>query len=195
MKSRPFPQFVLRAFVSSWPIFLLAGCTSAVQSGHNTALDATDLVAMTDDMAQKILASPEVQQEFAQHGPLRVVVEPVENRMTAEVLPRGPAEAFTARLRNLLSHHAPDRFVWIMNRDAYYRLRSQELGVPLGPSPDAMNPNFALTAIFSSLSQEDKKHRSDYYLCTFELTDLNRRHTLWTDKYEVTKVAVKGFLD
>ena len=28
MKSRPFPQFVLRAFVSSWPILLLLGCNT-----------------------------------------------------------------------------------------------------------------------------------------------------------------------
>ena len=87
---------------------------------------------MTDDMAMKIMADPEVQSAMA-HGPLKVVVQPVENRMTAEVLPRGPAEAFTARVRMLLARYAPDKFIWVMNRDAYYRLRSRELeGVDLG---------------------------------------------------------------
>jgi hypothetical protein len=151
---------------------------------------------MTDDMAMKILASPAVQEAIAKEGALKVVVEPVENQMRAEVLPRGPAEAFTARLRTLLARHAPDRFTWIMNRDAFYRLRQHELeGVDLGPAPGAVNPRYALTATFSSLTNEDLKHRSSYYLCSFRLTDLDHRTELWSGAYELKKVAVKGFLD
>ena len=174
----------------------LPGCASAVQAGHNTALDAVDLVRMTDDMAMKIVADPEVQAAIQHSGKLKVVVQPVENRMTAEVLPRGPAEAFTARVRALLSNHAPDRFTWIMNRDAFYHLRSRELeAIDLGPAPEAMNPQYALTATFSSLTDEDQKRRSAYYLCLYELTDLTGRTVLWTGKYEVKKVAMKGDLD
>jgi hypothetical protein len=43
----------------------MAGCGSAVTHGHNTALDRVDLVTMTDDMAAKIVAAPEVQQAIA----------------------------------------------------------------------------------------------------------------------------------
>src|SRR5436190_21922873 len=91
-------------------LLLVTGCTSAVQSGTNTALAGADLIAMTDDMAMKIAASPAVQDAIAKEGKLRIVVEPVENMMTAEVLPRGPAEAFTGRIRSLLSKHAPGQF-------------------------------------------------------------------------------------
>jgi hypothetical protein len=172
------------------------GCTSAVQSGHNTALDGTDLVRMTDDMARKIVGDPDVQAAIEREGRLKVVVQPVENRMTAEVLPRGPAQAFTARVRTLLSRHARDRFLWVMNRDTFYSLRGQELeGVDLGPAPEAVNPQYALTAIFSSITNESSKSRSSYYLCVYELTNLQDRTVLWTDKYEVKKRAVKGFLD
>jgi hypothetical protein len=171
------------------------GCANAVEHGHNTALDSADLVRMTDDMAVRIVADPEVQAVLAR-GPMRVVVQPVENRMTAEVLPRGPAEAFTARLRTLLSKHAPAQFVWVMNKGAYYRLRDRELeGVELGPAPEAVSPEYALVATFSSLTSEDPKRRSAYYLCVYELTDLARRNILWTGSYEVKKLAVKGFLD
>src|SRR5688572_25270384 len=176
--------------------FSISGCASAVSSGFNPALDGADLVKMTDDMAARIVADPEVQSAIAQHGPLRVVVQPVENRMRAEVLPQGPAEAFTGRIRTLLSKHAPERFTWIMSRDAYDRLRQQELiGVDPGPNPDAIQPDYALVARFSSLTEEDKKRRSSYYLCVFELTGLVDRQVLWTGSYEVKKVAVKGFLD
>ena len=83
-----------------------------------------------------------------------------------------------------------------MNRDTFYSLRGQELeGVDLGPAPEAVNPQYALTAIFSSITNESSKARSSYYLCVYELTNLQDRTVLWTDKYEVKKRAVKGFLD
>src|SRR5688572_6368061 len=123
-----FVGHALRGFVASWFILLpLTGCGngSAVSSGRNTALDGVDLVAMTDDMAAKIVADPEVQRAFREEGKLKVVVQPVENQMVGEVLPRGPAEAYTARVRALLAEAAPQQFTWIMNRDAFYRLRGQ----------------------------------------------------------------------
>ena len=173
-----------------------SSCTSAVQSGHNTALSGDDLVKMTDDMAMKIAADPDVQAEINQHAPLAIVVEPVENRMRAEVLPRGPAEAFTGRVRTLLAKQRIDKFLWVMNRDAFYHLRKRELDdVDLGPEPGRVQPQYALTATFSSLADEDPKHRSSYYLCVFDLTDIQRRTKLWTGSYEVKKVAVKGFGD
>lgn len=173
----------------------LGGCASAIESGHNTALDSIDLTAMTDRMAASIAGDSEVQAAIQSEGKLRIVVEPVRNEMEAAVLPRGQAEAFTARVRFLLSKHAPDRFTWIMNRDAYYRLRQQELDVPLGPAPDAISPRYALVARFRSLADESSRTRTDSYLCVYELSDLQTRTILWTDKYEVKKTAVKGFLD
>lgn len=176
---------------------LLAGCATAVSAGHNTALDGVNLMEMTDDMAMKIMGSPSVQQAVARDGKLRVVVQPVENNMTAEVLPRGAAEAFTGRVRSLLSEKAPDHFTWIMNRDDFYRLRrrEQDLDFPLGPSPEAIQPEYALVARFSSITDESSKRRSAYYLCVYELTNIQSRQSLWTGKYEVKKTAVKGFMD
>jgi hypothetical protein len=176
--------------------FSTGGCASAVSQGSNTALSGVDLVQMTDDMAMKITADPEVQAAIAKEGPLKVVVMPAENRMRGEVLPQGQAEAFTGRLRTLLAQHAPRKFVWIVNRDTFYKLRDRELeGVELGPSPDAISPDYSLSAVFTSLADEDAKRRSSYYVCRYELTDLRGRTVLWTGSYEVKKIAVKGFLD
>jgi hypothetical protein len=177
-------------------IAAVSGCASAVQSGHNTALDSVNLQEMTDRMAASIAGDPQVQSAVARERTLRVVVQPVENLMTAEILPRGQAEAFTARVRYLLSKHAHEQFTWVMNRDAFYRLREKEMPAEvLGPSPEAVNPRYALTASFRSLTDESSKHRSSAYLCVYRLTDLEGRTVLWTDKYEVKKTAVKGFLD
>ncbi len=188
----------LAAFVAWWWVgltVLMTGCTGAVGTGTSTALDAVDLVAMTDDMAARIIGDPEVQAAIAREGKLKVVVQPVENQMIGEVLPRGPAEAYTARVRNRLAEAAPGNFTWIMNRDAFYRLRTQELDIDLGPSPDAIDPRYALQARFSSLTDESSKRRSSYYLCLYELLDLETRNVLWAATYEVRKAAVKGFMD
>src|SRR5688500_3742486 len=70
----------------------LSGCANAVQAGTNTALGGVDLVQMTDHMAVSIAGDPEVRAAIRKEGAMRVVVQPVENEMTAEVLPRGQAE-------------------------------------------------------------------------------------------------------
>lgn len=173
---------------------LAGGCASAVSAGSNTALDGLDLVRMTDMMAASIAASAAVQAEIREHGPMKIVVEPVVNLMTAAVLPRGQADAFTARVRSLLSKHAPESFQWIMNRDAFYSLREKELDVDLGPDPDRVQPRYALTAKFQSLVHETKDRRSDYYLCVYELSDLQSGDIIWSNKYEVKKTAVGGLL-
>jgi len=186
------PYLRLSAFICG---FILLGCANEIKTGKSTALSGIDLIEMTDDMAMKIAGDADVQTEMAKVGPLKIVVEPVENEMTAEVLPRGPAEAFTGRVRSLLSKHDRENYIWVMNRDAFYRMRNQELDFDLGLSPDAINPQYALTAKFSSLTDENAKRRSAYYLCVYQLTDLTKRRILWTDKYEVKKATVKGWLD
>ena len=178
-----------------WLLLVPPGCASATEKGRNTALDSVDLVRMTDDMAQRIVADPDVSAAVTREGRLPVVVQPVENRMVGEVLPRGQAQAFTGRLRVLLSKHAPERFEWVMNRDAFYALQARELDLELGPPPERVQPRYALTAIFSSLTNVDPQRRSAYYLCEYQLTELISGNLLWSGSYEVKKIAVRGFLD
>src|SRR4051812_6149902 len=176
---------------------MAGGCSvsSAVSSGHNTALDSVDLVTMTDQMARSLAAEARVGDAYAKNGPLTVVCQPVENNLTGEILPSGQAEVFVARVRYLLSKHEPQKFTWVMNRDSYYRLRNRELDVDLGPAPERVQPEYALVARFSSLTDENSKRRSAGYLCVYQLTSIKDGTVLWTDKYEVKKTAVKGMLD
>jgi len=172
------------------------GCASAVSHGTNTSLSADDLEKMTDQMSMSILASPGVQGAIAKDHRLKVVIQPVENYMTGEILPLGQKQTFVARVRELLAAHAPGEFQWIMNKADYYAVRARELeGARLGPNPDSLQPDYALTARFDSLTNVTSSQRSSGYLCTYLLTDLRTRETLWTGKYEVKKTAVKGFLD
>lgn len=175
------------------------GCASdgaAVAHGRSASLDGDDLQRITDHMAMQLAGDPEVLAAIAREGPLPVVVLPVENRMTGEVLPRGAAMAFTARVRTNLARSAPNDFVWVVNRDEFQALRGAELaGVDLGPSPDAVQPRYALHARFQTLTHDTRSRRSIYYLCVYELTDIDNRVVLWTGSYELKKAVVKGFLD
>jgi PBP1b-binding outer membrane lipoprotein LpoB len=175
---------------------LLAGCaaSTALSSGYNTALDAVDLQTMTDRMARSIAAESRVQDAVVADGKLIVVVQPVENRLTGEVLPGGQAELFTVRVRTLLSKHAPDSFTWVMNRDSFHRLREKERDLDLGPVPDRLQPQYALTARFTSLTDESSARRTAAYLCVYQLTSIRTGAVIWTDKYEVKKTALKDRL-
>ncbi|MGC4032672.1 MAG: hypothetical protein QM754_13260 [Tepidisphaeraceae bacterium] len=178
-------------------VLTLAGCASAVKNGESTALSGMDLRSMTDDMAARIGGDGRVNAVIAANGPLKIVVLPVVNEMTAEVLPTGQATAFTGRVRVLLSKHAPERFVWCMNRDAFYDLQRREVDLKIdpGPNPDRVQPEYALTATFSTLTEENRKRRESFYVCAFQLTNLRDSTILWAGSYEVKKQAVRGFLD
>ena len=184
-------RFICLLFLVSFSF----ACQSAVKTGKTTALTGFDLVKMTDDMAAKIGGDAQVNQAIATQRSLKVVVMPVVNNLRAEVIPRGQAVAFTGRVRVLLSKHAPEKFTWIMNRDAWRDLRARELEIDPGPSPDVVNPDYALTAIFSNIADENAKRRESFYVCVFELTSLRDRTLLWSGSYEVQKIAVKEFLD
>lgn len=177
-------------------LFTAAGCASAVSTGQSASLSGDDLRRITDDMAMKLAGDPDVRAAISAEGALPIVVLPVENRMTGEILPRGPAMAYTARVRTLLAQKAPTDFTWIVNRDEFNALRARELsGVDLGPSPDAIQPRYALHARFQTLTNDTRDARSIYYLCVYELTDITNRKSLWTGSYELKKAVVKGFLD
>lgn len=186
----------LRASALICGCLVLVGCKSAVEVGSNTSLAGEDLQRITDDMAMKLAGDPEVRAAISREGALPIVVLPVENRMTGEVLPRGQAQAFTGRVRTLLSRAAPKDYVWVVNRDEFYALRSRELdGVDLGPVPESIQPRYALHARFQTITNDSRDHRSVYYLCVYTLTDIGNRNVLWTGSYEMKKSVVKGFLD
>ena len=178
-------------------IVTLLGCASAVKNAHGTALSGVDLVDMTDDMAAKLGSDARVSGVFAASGPLKVVVMPVVNEMTAEIIPAGQAFAFTGRVRARLAQNTPGKFTWVMNRDAFNSLKAREtdLHIDPGPVPTSVQPEYALTATFSSITSENQKRRDSFYVCSFSMTNLQDRAVIWNASYELKKQAVKGFLD
>ncbi len=184
----------------------IAGATSACNNtainkhSQDTMLTAQDLVQMTDDMAAKIARDPEVVTASNQK-PMVIVMGRVQNN-TMEIMPHPQSEIYLARVRALLADKQVlrSRFTFVLNRDMYEQLKTAEgaQGIDLGQPSDRIVPEYMLKAVFNSLTQETEKGRSDYYLCTYQLTRIappNEGHILWEDKYETKKAVVKGFLD
>jgi hypothetical protein len=183
-------------------ITAMGGCneTAINKNREDTMLTATDLVTMTDDMAAKIASDPEVAQITSQK-PMVIVMQRVENQ-TMEIMPHPQAEIYLARVRALLSEKQVLRrqFTFVLNKNTYEQLKLAEgaQGIDLGQDQDRLVPEYALKAVFYSDTKETNKSRSDYYLCTYQLTkigDRNAGHIIWEGKYETKKKVVKGFLD
>jgi PBP1b-binding outer membrane lipoprotein LpoB len=174
-----------------------AGCSSedALKHGQSTALDSVDMTSMTDQMARSLTGDSKIREIAANEGKLTVVMTPAVNELTGEILPAGQAELFTARVRALLSQHAKETFIFCIERDMYYRLRQREIGIDLGPVPDRVQPKFAFTATFKSLTDETRHKRTSYYLCVYELTRLDNGLVVWSDRYEVKKQIFKDMFD
>jgi len=185
-------------------MFLLsaAGCGGqAVNKDAKTSfLDSDDLVTMTDKMAQSILSDPDVAR-ISMAKSMIIVVKPIVNE-TNEIIRGNTKELYVARLRTLLSTKPQlrDRFVFVLNKQDYLKLQSQELldATTKGQSEERIQPEYALWGHFYADTNASSKNRSDTYLCEYKLTKLSGADAgviLWDDKYETRKTIGKSLLD
>lgn len=183
----------------------LAGCSStAVNTGsQNTFLSATDLVQMTDQMATAITADADVARVTAKK-PMIIVIKPIIND-TNEIIPAREKELYVARVQGLMAKQQAlrSRFVFVLNRSDYENLVRSE-GVSseqLGPVEAATIeqgryvPEYALSGRFYAQTNANAQQRSDYYLCTYQLTNIASGELLWEGTYEVKKHVKKELLD
>jgi len=179
--------------------FAAVGCEStAVSKDAKTSfLNADDLVSMTDQMAQSILADPRVQAETAK-GPLIIVMKPIVNS-TNEIIVGNRKELYVHRLRTLLSTRPElrDRFMFVLNKADYDKLQREEglSDTALGPREERVMPQFVLWGEFYADTEARSKTRSDIYLCTYKLTRLSGGDILWEHSYETHKSVNKTLLD
>jgi hypothetical protein len=191
----------LRYGLSAALCLLAAACnTTAVnKDAKTTQLDSYDMVTMTNQMADSIIADARIHAAWAA-GPLKIVIKPVEN-LTNDIIPDNQGELFVARLQSLLSKQPGlrERFVWCINRADYEKLRKEEIPeAKLGPSEDRIIPEYALYAEFHADTRVTRSTRSDTYLCVYKLTRIsngNEGAILWSGEYQTSKAVQRGFLD
>ncbi|MGH7179259.1 MAG: hypothetical protein ACREJC_17915 [Tepidisphaeraceae bacterium] len=145
-----------------------------------TGLGSKDVVAASDQMAQDLLAAPDLN---ASHTQWLMVVDKVENRTTDN---RFSLDIFLERLKVNLAKYGKGRVQLIENRDKLRDMQSRELeqDQPVSPGPKGIQPDYALYGRIMELPNRG----ASYYLCEFTVTDLRTRQVVWTNAYEV-KVA------
>lgn len=149
-------------------------------------LQGKDVISASDQMAQDLLASPEVN---ASHTQLLIVVDHVTNKTSQGF----DMDIFLARLKVNLAKYGHGRVQLIENRDKLHQLQSSELeptggdrfgqgGAPSGPSEAGIQPDYALYATISELPNRE----TSYFYLEFTMTNLHTRQLAWSNAYEVS---------
>lgn len=153
----------------------------------DTGLQSRDLVDMTDQLSADLLKIPEISQNPNQ---VVIVMSSLQNQTSQ---PWQNDQIYLARIRALLNQYARDRITFVLppgqlqqlqqqnlapnNNDAYEQ--SSRAAAP-GPSP-ALVPQYALTGTF----YDQPNLSTTYYLCTFQLVNLQTGVITWEGHYEV----------
>jgi hypothetical protein len=149
-------------------------------------LQSKDVVNATDQLAQDLLSSPELNSSRTQWT---LVVTNVDNQSRDNQF---NADIFTERLKVKLSQYGHGRVALIENRGKLQDLQSRELdpaprpdnygqgpGAPAGTN--GIQPDYAL---YGKIIEMPNRSTS-YYFCEFSITDLHTRQLVWTRSYEV----------
>lgn len=180
--------------VAAIAALLIAGCTPTDNKGRTnviaadrrttrtTDLQSKDILQMSTEMARDILRAPVVQ-----NSPYRVVcvMDAIEDQTrTGQV--RRYSNIYVARIRTQLNKHAMDRIQFVAKRAKFERI-SQERGEAdpfedaIETTPERRKPDFMLHGVF----YDHPQGRTNYHLCTFQLTDLRSGAIEWEGSYEV----------
>ncbi len=177
---------------------VLGGCGTALNRNmESTFLSSHDLIVMTDKMAVAIAANPQIAAITAR-GPMVIVLTNLQN-MTDTIIPRGEGDIFLHRVRVLLEGEADlrRRFIFVLNRETFKELQARQgwSAAQLGPDIRRLQAQYALRAVFYSDTKVAPRYRSDYYLCTYLLTNIRTGQIIWEGSYEVKKAVHGSFLD
>ena len=157
---------------------------------RDRGLQSKDVVVASDQMAQDLLALPELNDSRHQWT---IVVDRVENRTTGD---RFDLNIFLSRLRVNLAKYGRGRVALIENRARYRDVQSRELegeregdefgqgGAGRSGAPAGIQPDYGLYARITEMPNRG----TSYYFCEFALTNLKTRQLVWNNAYEV-KVA------
>ncbi|MBC7783776.1 MAG: hypothetical protein H7144_08040 [Burkholderiales bacterium] len=155
-------------------------------SDGGRGLQGKDVISASDQMAQDLLASSEINRSSTQ---LLIVVDRVENKTSTQ---RFNMDIFLMRLKVNLAKYGKGRVQLIENRDKLRELQSRELetgggdqfgqgGLGLQPGHAGIQPDYALYARISELPNQD----TSYFFLEFNLTNLKTRQLAWSNAYEV----------
>lgn len=188
-------------------IAFLAGCASGVRNPSGvpvtemrpdergfvagTGIESQDIVSVSDQIARRILSTPQIAQAT---GKPRIVLLPVENQTRFPI----NKEIFTTRIRALLNSRSGDRVLFLARDRMDALQREQQLkqqGVVTSGSDPTMvefrGADFFLTGTLQGQTTRTAAGVSDYVLYTFQLIDARTSDIIFEDFAEVKRQGLE----
>jgi hypothetical protein len=169
-----------------------AGCAGP----ETTRMTADDFDEIATRMAASLRRCPAIAARTP-NSPLWVVTIDKVTNLSNDVMSEGEKWYIMARVRGMmpmlaLRQDKNIRFVIPAERkDAM--LNDPNIGVQAGELTDAFaserHPTHELEATFRSITRADATHRTDAYVCEFQLLDLTSGEPPWVDQFEFKRAA------
>jgi len=108
---------------------------------------------------------------------------------TNEVIPEREKWLYAGRLRAVLARSAMAErhsIIWIIPPDRWQAV-ADALPDPERPNLMRLDPTHVLTAEFNALTNTTARGRSDTYVCSYQLIDINTGSLTWEDSWEVKR--------
>lgn len=147
----------------------------------NTGVQAKDVGAATDQMANDLLSLPELN---VADKKWTIVLSGVTNKTADPTMSYG---VFQSRLRSLLAQKGHGRIALIANKAEFHQQQNQELETPAdnfgqggggSGNPAGIQPQYGLTITIDEMPNR----ATSYFLITADLTNLQTREQPWVGK-------------
>jgi len=147
---------------------------------RDRGLQSKDVVQASDQMAQDLLAAPELN---ASRDRWLMVVDHVDNQTADHGF---NMDIFLERLRVNLSRYGNGRVQLVENRAKLHELQNRELDSERDTPQSAavaarIQPDYSIYARVMELPNRG----TSYYLASFRVTDLRNGLEVWSNQYEV----------
>lgn len=186
---------------------LLAGCASGVRNPSGvpvtqmnadergfvagTGIESQDIVGVSDQMARRILSTPQIANA---NGQPRIVILPVDNQTRFPI----NKEIFTTRIRALLNSKSSGKVLFLA-RDRMDALQKEQLLKQQGLVTANSDPNvvefkgadFFLTGTLQGQTTRTSAGVSDYVLYTFQLIDARTSDIIFEDLAEMKRQGLE----
>jgi len=169
---------------------LAVGGCGAPPRVETSFLTNVDLLDMTDRMAEGFASTPAIAERTPRDRPWIISIARITNH-TNQIIPDNERWLYIGRLRALLTASTlSDRkaLVWIVPPEQWPHI-ARELN-QIGEPPDLRRPpTHVMTGEFRALTETARDGRSDAYLCSYQLVDLNSGEVVWEDSWEVVRIV------
>jgi PBP1b-binding outer membrane lipoprotein LpoB len=156
-----------------------------------TGVESQDMVAVTDQMARKILGIPQIARAQV---PPSIVLEPVVNNTRFPI----NKDIFLTRIRTQLNSKAAGQ-VSFLDREMMKTLERERELKRSGQVQASSDPNvvefggadYFLTGKLDGMTTRTSQGTGDYILYSFRLTDARTSRIVWEDSAEIKKQGLE----